>query len=114
LHFRNFTDLRTRDFLVPGFAGETFDIAPEDFLELGQVPVNAMYCIGGILGSDNLPTPWLLYVQIPLGAFEYLFANQKTRLGNKWRNVLAERIYDLRHHKRSGRVRQTRFGLRIV
>lgn len=45
------------------FAGQMFDIAPEDFLELGQVPTNPMYCIGGILGSDSLPTPWLMCVQ---------------------------------------------------
>lgn len=46
------------------FAGQMFDIAPEDFLELGQVPTNPMYCIGGILGSDSLPTPWLMYVHL--------------------------------------------------
>ncbi|KAJ9106720.1 hypothetical protein QFC19_003032 [Naganishia cerealis] len=44
------------------FGGETFDIAPEDFLELGQVPTNPMYCIGGIIANDGLPSEYLLYV----------------------------------------------------
>jgi hypothetical protein len=54
--------------LLSVFAGQVFDIAPEDFLELGQVPTSPMYCIGGILGSDSLPTPWLMYVYFPTAA----------------------------------------------
>lgn len=48
------------EILFSVFAGQVFDIAPEDFLELGQVPTSPMYCIGGVLGSDSLPTPWLM------------------------------------------------------
>lgn len=42
------------------FGGKTFDIAPEDFMELGQVPTNPLYCIGGIIGKDGLPSEYLL------------------------------------------------------
>jgi hypothetical protein len=48
--------------LEPVFGGKTFDIAPEDFMELGQVPTNPLYCIGGIIGKDGLPSEYLLYV----------------------------------------------------
>ncbi|GHJ86890.1 hypothetical protein NliqN6_3292 [Naganishia liquefaciens] len=43
-----------------GFGGRVFDIEPKDFLELGQVPTNPFYCIGGILGNDDMPSPWLI------------------------------------------------------
>ncbi|KAJ9096404.1 hypothetical protein QFC21_005226 [Naganishia friedmannii] len=48
--------------LEPVFGGKTFDIAPEDFMELGQVPTNPLYCIGGIIGKDGLPAEYLMYV----------------------------------------------------
>ncbi|KAJ9106719.1 hypothetical protein QFC19_003031 [Naganishia cerealis] len=48
------------------FGGVTFDIAPEDFIELGQVSTNSTYCIGGIIAKDDLPSEYVLYVLIIL------------------------------------------------
>ena len=89
-----------------GFGGEAFDIEPKDFLELGQVPTNPFYCIGGILGNDDMPSPWLMYVHSS-SRLEYVLISHYAQR----RNVLAERIQHLRYHQCQSRICQ--IGIRV-